>query len=80
MEAEYKGYKIEVWRDKCLGGWDLLYYVITRLSDGYMPVDSFEDSAETVRDKIKQLKERIDNEHKEDDPWMEKAESERFAN
>jgi len=51
----------------------MLYFSITRVSDGYECECefSFEYSAEKVRDKVKQLKERIDNELAEEDPWGE---------
>jgi hypothetical protein len=75
MVSYYKGYTLEVNREKCMAGYNLLYYNITRDSDGYMPVDSFEDSNEKVRDKLKQLIQRINNEHLEDDPWCEKEDS-----
>ena len=49
----------------------MLYYNIYRQSDGYECVCSFEDSDEKVRDKIKHLKEHIDNELNEPNPWGE---------
>ena len=61
MQVDYKGFKIDVRREKCLGGWSLLYYDIFRISDGYHLVGSFEDSAETVREKVKQCKEIVDD-------------------
>lgn len=70
--VQYKGYEICASREDCMAGYELLYFSIYRISDGYECVASFEDSAETIDNKIQQLKERIDNEHKEDDPWMEK--------
>lgn len=76
MEAQYKGYRIEVVREECMAGYDLLYYSITRIEDGYDALCDYEDSAETVRDMVKHLKVRIDAELAEDDPWMEKAELE----
>jgi len=72
MIAKYKGYYIEVTREQCTAGYDLLYYSVTRISDGYTPLCDYEDSAESVKGQIANLKERIDNEHKTDDPWMEK--------
>lgn len=75
MKVKYRGYEISVERDKCLGGWEQLFYSIYRESDGLECVSSFEDSSETVRNKVKQLKERIDNEHLEEDPWMENADN-----
>lgn len=71
MRVEYRGYDIEVKREKSLGGNVLLYFSIYRKSDGYECLCDFEDSDETVRDKVKQLKERIDNEHLEINPWNE---------
>ena len=71
MKSIYRGHEIEVTRDRCLGGWQQMYYSIFRVSDGYECLSGFEDSAETVRDKMKQLKERVDAELKEADPWEE---------
>lgn len=71
---KYKGYTIEAYREKCMGGWPTLYYSIIRDEDGFECVSDFEDSKEKVRDKIKQLKSRIDLELAEEDPWGEKAE------
>ena len=72
MKAVYRGHEIEVKRASCLGGWQMLYYSIFRLSDGFECMSGFEDSAEKAQDKIAQLKERIDNELADDDPWCEK--------
>jgi hypothetical protein len=78
MRTTYRGYEIKVTREKCLGGWSMLYYYVMRLEDGWFAVDSFEDSAETVRGMIGHMKNRIDNELAEDDPWMERADRERY--
>lgn len=78
--ADYRGYEIIVKREKCLGGWPLLYYTIVRNSDGWLAVDAFQDSAETVRDMVKYMKERVDNELAEADPWGEKASERRAEN
>lgn len=69
MKTVYRGHEIEVNRERCLGGYDQLYYSIFRVSDGFECMSGFEDSAETVRDKMKQLKERVDNELTEANPW-----------
>lgn len=71
MIAHHRGYEISVKREECLGGWDMLYFYIMRESDGKFMIDAFEDSAETVPDQMKYMKQRIDNELAEDDPWME---------
>lgn len=75
MQASYKGYDIEVNRERCLGGWDMLYTTIIRQSDGYICEELAEDSADTVRDQIRYMKQRIDDELKSDDPWMEHGDS-----
>lgn len=75
MKAEYRGHEIEVTREKCLGGWSQLYYSIFRISDGYECTSGHQDSDETVRDMVTYMKQRIDNELAEDDPWGEREES-----
>lgn len=68
MKVEYKGYEIDVTREKCMGGWEMLYYSVFTL-DGHECLSNFEDSGETVRDKIGQLKELIDEEIASGDPF-----------
>ena len=72
MKTVYRGHEIEVYRDECLAGYSLLYYSIFRLSDGYECDSGFTEEKATVREMIGYLKERIDNELLEDNPWMEK--------
>ena len=78
MKVSYKGYELEVKREGCLGGWSQVYMTIYRESDGLECECDFEDSEETVREKIKHLKWRVDNELESDDPWDEKATEARF--
>lgn len=73
MKQTYRGHEISVTRERCLGGWDMLYYSVYRLSDGYCCVENFEDSDERVPDMVRHMRERIDAELAEDDPWMEGA-------
>lgn len=72
MKVSYRGHEIDVSRDRCLAGYALLYYSVFRESDGYECMSGYEDSSETIADKVAQLKERIDNELAEDDPWCER--------
>lgn len=60
MKTIYKGFEINVEREKSLGGWDALYYYVMDLKTGYMLIDSFSDSDDTVREQIKYLKEVVD--------------------
>ena len=41
MVVTYRGHEIKVVREKCLGGWDLLYYSAFRIADGLFVVDGF---------------------------------------
>ncbi|MMZ65413.1 hypothetical protein D1872_278180 [compost metagenome] len=60
MKVNYKGFEIDAHREKCLGGWDMLYFSIFTPT-GYELLSSFEDSEEKVRDKIKQLKKVVED-------------------
>lgn len=62
MKVIYRGHEIIVAREKCLAGYKLLYFTIVRLNDGFIVEDSFSDCDDTVRDMIRCLKERVDNE------------------
>lgn len=73
MKVIYREHEVEVKREASNAGYELLYCSIFRLSDGYECMSSIEDSGETVREMIGHLKERIDAELAESDPWMEKA-------
>jgi len=61
MKVKYRGFEIMVERDKCLAGYELLYYYIMRLSDYWILEDSFSDTADSVRDMIKYLKQHVDS-------------------
>jgi hypothetical protein len=72
MRTIYKGHEIIVTRDRCLGGWEMLFYSIFRVSDGYEYTSGFTEDSSTVREYVKYMKERVDNELAEEDPWGEK--------
>lgn len=73
MKVVYRGHEIDVKREKCLGGWSRLYYSIFRESDGYECISGGTDDTSTVRTYIGYMKERIDAELAESDPWGELA-------
>lgn len=72
MKTKYKGHLIEVYRDKCLGGWSQIFYSIFRESDMLECTSGFSETSDTVRNYIGYMKERIDAELLESDPWGEK--------
>ena len=71
MKVSHRGYEIEAHRARCMAGYPLLYWSIFRQSDGFEAASGYEDSAEKVRDMVKLLRKRVDNELAEDDPWLE---------
>lgn len=73
MRVIYRDHEITVTRELCLGGWDMLYWSVFRKSDGFCCEDSFVDCGETVREFVRQIKTRVDNELAEEDPWGERA-------
>ena len=75
MRVSYKGHEITVTRERCMGGWDLLYYSIYREADGYECECGFTEDETPIREYVGYMKERIDNELAEDDPWLERLNS-----
>lgn len=71
MKAVHRGYEISVTREKSMGGELLLYYSIFRISDGFECTSGFTYDESAVHTYIGYMKERIDAELKEDDPWGE---------
>jgi hypothetical protein len=68
VTCEHKGHRIKVGRDPLF---EILQYSIVRTADGYVCLTGAEDSDETVGGKIRHLKQRIDGELLEADPWGE---------
>lgn len=69
MKTEYRGHEIEVKRERCMGGWTMLYYSIFRISDGYECTSGCTEDTSPVRTYVGYMKERVDAELAEDDPW-----------
>lgn len=73
MKAIYRGHEITVTREKCMAGYALLYWSVFRASDGYECASGVEDSSETVAGMMSVLRDRVDAELEESDPWEEHA-------
>lgn len=71
MKTTYRGHEINATRERSMGGDDLLYYSIFRISDGFECASGFSYDESPVPTYIKYMKERIDAELAEDDPWGE---------
>lgn len=61
MKSIYRGFEIEVTREKCLAGYPMIYYSIFRLSDGWELTSGFYDTADTVRSFLKDMKATVDD-------------------
>jgi hypothetical protein len=79
LTAQHRGYEIRVSREQCLGGWMMTYFTVTRLSDGWIALDSFSSGEDTLKEMVASMKRRIDNEHRDDDPWIERAKDAEFG-
>ena len=59
MKGKYKGCEINVTKEKCLGGWNMIYYSI--YDDGFEVTSGFSDSEDKVRDFYNDMKEIVDD-------------------
>ncbi|MBO9380217.1 hypothetical protein GG804_25965 [Sphingomonas histidinilytica] len=71
MKTVYRGHEITVTRERCLGGWDQLYYSIFRQSDGYECTSGHTEDESPVPVFVGYMKERVDAELADPDPWGE---------
>jgi hypothetical protein len=58
MKIKYKTCEIEVKREKCLGGWDMLFYSI--MDGDYEVTSGFSDTKDKVKDFANDLKNVVD--------------------
>ncbi len=61
MKVNYKGFEIDVHRDKCLAGYSLVYYSAFRESDRWELFSGFYDTSDSIREVIKDMKAKIDD-------------------
>jgi hypothetical protein len=72
MKTSYKGHEIVVERSESMMGDEMLFYSIFRESDGFECESNFSSGSETKEEFTELLKERVDAELSEADPWGEK--------
>lgn len=61
MKTRYRGFTIDVRREKCLGGWEMIYYTVMRDSDGWFFQDNFCDTEDTIQTMTRAMKYQIDD-------------------
>lgn len=59
MKAIYRGCEITVTREKCLGGWDEIFFSVFS-DDGYEITSGYSDSADSVKSWVEDLKNVVD--------------------
>ena len=59
MKIVYKGCEIEATKEKCLGGWDMIFFSV--FDDGFEVTSGFSESSDSVRDFINGLKVIVDD-------------------
>lgn len=60
MKVLYRGFEIDCHREKCMAGYELLYFTVYRKSDGYELICDFTSGSDTVRDFVGYMKNRVD--------------------
>ena len=69
MQKTYKGFSIEVVREECMAGYDLVYYSVFCVKCGWCLRDGFEDGSNTVWDVYKVMKGIVDKYHEDPTQW-----------
>jgi hypothetical protein len=69
MKINYRGFKLESKRDRCLGGWDQVYDTAVRIEDGWEMICRHSDDADTIRTHISTLKSNIDDYYEDPEDW-----------
>jgi hypothetical protein len=60
MTVDYRGFEINVVKDRCLAGYDLTYFSIFRKSDGYEIASGNSDDADTASTWVGMMESRVD--------------------
>ena len=58
MKTIYRGCEIEVTREKCLGGWSMIYFSV--FDNRFEVTSGFSESNDTVLEFIKDMKDLVD--------------------
>lgn len=61
IKISYRGFEIEVRREKALGGWGSLYYTVMHEKDGWFLEDNFYESKDKITDFAEDLKNLVDH-------------------
>lgn len=60
MKVLYRGFEIDCHREKCMAGYQLLYFTVYRKSDGFELICDYTSGEDSVRDYVGYMKGRVD--------------------
>ena len=60
MKVLYRGFEIDCHREKCMAGYQLLYFTVYRKPDGYELICDYTSGDDNVRDYVGYMKNRVD--------------------
>ncbi|MFQ3543486.1 hypothetical protein Q7A53_05320 [Halobacillus rhizosphaerae] len=61
MKTIYRGFEIEVKREECLGGWDMIFYTVTEIETDWEMLSGHYDSEDTEEDVMNGFKNSVDD-------------------
>ncbi|WP_447881907.1 hypothetical protein [Serratia fonticola] len=71
LEEIYRGHKITIGREMSQGGWEMAYFSIFRVADGFECLTDFTTDESPLPVLMKELRDRIDDELTDNNPWGE---------
>ena len=71
MKVNYKGFEIDVCRENCNAGYELLYYSIFRISDGWEMSSGYQDTDDTVKTMIQCFKGWVDDYYQNPEDYID---------
>ncbi len=76
MKTFYRGCEIEVTKEKCLGGWKMIYFSV--FDDGFEVTSGYSESEDTIQEVIKNMKEVVDDYRDHPEDYEENEDDEDF--
>jgi hypothetical protein len=71
MKVNYRGFEIDVAREKSMAGYSMIYYAVSHIDDLWEFTSGFMDSEDTVREIVKDMKNNIDDFYENPQDYLE---------